>query len=326
MFFEKLLLVLALFVITAGAYLLFGTKGQHKFPLEPAHANADLLKQVSKDFSGAVLFDSNRSGTFGIYVQELGADAPKPLVDTELHEMYPDASPDGRLIVYARTNSLEREGPGEVWIANADGTNQRKLADRATFPTFSGDGTKVYFERDRRLVMAVPVEGGEAVEVFPAAHQDWKKYQVIKPRVSPDGSTVYFTTDRGGRWNAYFAEIVSGVSGHVGRGCEPTPFNSGQRAAWITKTHVLSKSGVGIFDKVSQSREKLHDLGPPLGHEYFPTLAQDDTFLLYAACPDGQHDHLKANYQVFIRDLRSNTTVRVNHDTFTNRWPKLLKR
>lgn len=323
MFFNKMLTVFASILIVVAGYLWF-TRTPAQFPVEPTEQNDLLLKQLAATFNGEIVYDSNRSGRFGIYRQSIGSKEPIAVVDSQLHEMYPDPSPDGRYIVFARTDSLAREAPGEVWIINSDGSGERKLASNGTFPTFSRDGSTVYFERDRRKVIAIQIDGSNEREIFPAQHTDWVRYHAIKPRISADNTTVFFTSDRGGRWNAYYVELATGKFGHVGRGCEPAPFTTDHRAVWVTKSNVLSKSGIGMFDRQSDTRETLHDLGPPYGHEYFPSLAPGDQHLLYAACPGSQHDHLSANYQVFVRDLQSNTTVRITHDTHTNRWPKVL--
>ena len=50
----------------------------------------------------------------------------------------PSWSPDGTRIAFSRHS--------EIWVMNADGTNQTKLLDSDQCPRWSPDGTKIAFE------------------------------------------------------------------------------------------------------------------------------------------------------------------------------------
>ncbi len=325
--------VIVLLAIGAGYYFL--SNGPLPTTAEiPQEEELEILRKISSRFPGEIVFDSNRSGTFGIYATSLDGSGLRKLVDTELHEMFPDPSPDGKLVVFARSKDTERGGNSSIWLAPVEGNLEgnsaepRKLADNATFPTFSADGKFVYFERDRNRVMSINVDGTGEREVFPAGKGDFAnyKFQIVKPRVSADERYVFFTTDKDGRWNAFYADVNSGEAFHLHRGCEPTPFNKGGKAAWVNKRHVLDRSGIGQVDLKTKTTTKLQDAGAPRGHEYFPTLAADDQFLLYSACREREHSHETSNYQVFVKDLNTGDVARVTFDEYTNRWPKLLRK
>ena len=86
--------------------------------LEKENVSSDFSNITnSKRLPASILFDSNFSGTFGIYTIKRGAERPEKIVDTELHEMFPDPSPDGKYIVFAKSKSLVRFAPSEVWRA-----------------------------------------------------------------------------------------------------------------------------------------------------------------------------------------------------------------
>jgi Tol biopolymer transport system component len=55
-----------------------------------------------------------------------------------------DWSPDGTRIVY---DSESPEGGDGIWVANADGSDPRKLIDNGSVPAWSPDGTKIAFAR-----------------------------------------------------------------------------------------------------------------------------------------------------------------------------------
>jgi TolB protein len=59
----------------------------------------------------------------------------------------PAWAPDGRHIAYD-TSSLESAYHGDVFVANADGSDARRIATHASSPTWSRDGKLIAFVRD----------------------------------------------------------------------------------------------------------------------------------------------------------------------------------
>lgn len=283
--------------------------------------------QLAKVLPGRILFDSNRSGTFGIYSIGVDGTRLKKIIDApDWHEMYPDPSPDGKLIVYSRAKTTSRLAPSEIWMVQRNGENSRKVADDGVFPTFSQDGKTIYFERKRRKAMAVDLNGEAVREIFPAKNDQFKKYRVVKPRVSKNGEIVTFTSNTPKAWNAWYAVIDGAKAFRIHGGCEPVPYENGTKIAWVNNASkgVKERSGIYVYDRENKSYAVLQDAGAPRGHEYFPTLAHDDRFLLYGASRPDEHSHETANYQIFVKDLKTGNVVRITFDAFTNRWPKPL--
>jgi len=161
-------------------------------------------------------------------------------------------------------------------------------------------------------------------EMFPAENQAFKKYQVVKPRLSSDEQVIVFTSDTPNRWNAWYADIKTGESYRIQSGCEPVPIDQGRKIAFIGNIGAKERSGIYLFDIASKSVSKLEDAAAPRGHEYFPTLVSGGRYLLYCASRPGEHSHETANYQVYVKDLTADKRVRITFDAYTNRWPKLL--
>ena len=299
---------------------------------QPTKAEKEARDQLGKYFPGKILFDSNRSGTFGIYsINSNGTNLQQVIDDNNWHEMYPDPSPNGKLVVFSRSKTTSKRAQSEVWIVEKDGSNPKRLSVNGTYPTFSADGKTVYFERERKKVMAIDLYGGKERYIFPINNKEFKRYQVVKPRVSSDGRWVAFTSDRKGglkkgRWNAWYAEIETGKAFRIHKGCEPVFYSNGNQLAWINNERDIAKERSGIFTYTISDRsfKALEDAGPPRGHEYGPTLAANDRYLLYFACRPKEHSHQSANYQIFVKDLKTQTKTRVTFDAHTNRWPKLL--
>lgn len=278
--------------------------------------NQSILKQLS----GEIVFDSNRSGSFGIYAVKADGTGLRTIVDSKDHEMHPDVSGDGLKIVFAKTRSLERYAPAEVWIVDADGSNLKVLSADGTFPTFSKDGKKVFFERAAKSIFELNLDSREEREVFPANHKNFSN-MIRTPRVSPDEQSVAFTSDKGGRWHAWRANILTGEMQVIGKGCEPEWYADSQRNIWVVAS--AAKAGSGVYERVGPGKaQAVADAEDPFGHEYFPSLIKGDKFLLYSACPGNQHSHEDSNYQLFVKDLSTGEKLRVLNDSFTNRWAK----
>ena len=86
-----------------------------------------------------------------IYLKKGGAQ-PTKLLKTKYLEYSPSFSADGRKVTFVTWSDDEK---GAVWIADADGSNARKITtagDQYANPVFSPDGTKVAFLKGRGSV------------------------------------------------------------------------------------------------------------------------------------------------------------------------------
>lgn len=294
----------------------------------PPASEMQSRKGLLSKFTGQIVFDSNRSGTFGIYSINANGSELTKIFDSPLEDMFPDPSPDGQWIVFTQAKTLGRESYSDIWLVRKSGTEPRLLAENGAAATFSANGKTIYFERDKKRIMAVDLEGANEREIFPAGSTSFGNYVISKPRISDDAHFASFISDKNGRWNSWIADLESKDAELMGRGCEATwyPIGSNQ-LAWIQKkeANALAGSGIFTFKRETKTSTKLHDDGPPFGHEYFPEITPDNNFLLYGACPHDQHSHESANYQLYIKDLKSGENTRITLDPFTNRWPKFLR-
>jgi Tol biopolymer transport system component/DNA-binding winged helix-turn-helix (wHTH) protein len=106
-------------------------------------------------------------------VGQVGQRGSEPIIRaSELWNLYPQVSPDGRQIAYVSTQS----GSHELWVAAADGSERRQLTD---------------FGREMRAEQrGTSVRGG---------------------RWSPDSRRLVFTAQRGGQVDVYTVDVRSGA-------------------------------------------------------------------------------------------------------------------
>ncbi|MBL7661939.1 flippase-like domain-containing protein [bacterium] len=277
------------------------------------------VQQKPAESSGnqRVIFDSNRSGTFGIY--EVSRQGERKIVDeSPAQEMFPDLSPSKDLLVYANAKGAGRYAESSIWMVKLDGSDSRLLAQDGTFPSFTADGRHVIFERDRKKVISIDLATKTEHEVFPVElASTWDNYEVVKPRISTDGKLLTFTSDKGGRWTIWLYSIEARQIKKISEGCQASFINP-EELVLIRNQDV--KAGAGIFkaNLVSGTVQSLLDLDGPHGHEYFPRVF--DNTLVFAATSASNHSHEDGGYQLFRYDLATKELLRINYDNATNRW------
>ena len=94
-------------------------------------------------------------------------------------------SADGTQLAFSRYSET---GTSSIYVASADGTDERLLVEDATSPTWSPDGTRIaYLNTDpfagASALTVVDVETGDSIELAEGA---------IGPRWSPDGTRIAF--------------------------------------------------------------------------------------------------------------------------------------
>ena len=141
--------------------------------------------------NGVIACASNRDGNFEIYTFDpAGAELNvRRLTNNPATDNQPRYSPDGRQIAFSST----RDGPSEIYIMNADGSNVRRL----TFtggngaPSWHPDGSQIAFQstRDGNFeVYKIFVDGTGETRLTNNPAED------SLPAWSPDGTRIAFSS------------------------------------------------------------------------------------------------------------------------------------
>ena len=112
-------------------------------------------------------------------------------------------SPDEKRVVFTK----DAESPRNVYLANADGTEERRLPLDYPPNDWSPDGTKLLFTKtsaNNTDIYVYEIATGRSTNITDHASFD------ADPLFSPDGTSVVFTSDRDGNKECYIIEIASG--------------------------------------------------------------------------------------------------------------------
>ncbi len=193
----------------------------------------------------------------------------------------PDVSPDGRQIVF----TINSKGTTTLMIADrsADGglSNRRVLVQGQTFdqaytPRFSPDGRRVAYSAWRaggyRDVRIVDVASGKLDDVTHDRALD------LQPAWSPDGSTLYFSSDRTGIFNVYALDVerrsLKMVTNVVSAALTPAISNDGKTLVYTGYT----TDGYDLF-AMRLDPARFLDAPPPPADRDFPPSEPDSVIL-----------------------------------------------
>jgi hypothetical protein len=287
----------------------FACAGDRPAPAEPAAGKpaAAPPAPASSPESAFVVWESNRSGAYRIWRQELAGGAPRLLSPDEPGRDHCCAklSPDGRRLVYlslpggARQYSLE---PGVLHLVDSDGGRDRVLAAEARHygehraAVWWGEDELVYLDganatRALRLstgesrVLATQAPGAEGWLIAPGGRiasggtptfSDYEEGKGVQPRPTLGGCQPAFSNDgRFGVWSA-------GAGGPI------DALDLATRRSWT------------LLDK-GDAR-----LPPGRTYLYFPMLSNDNSLLALGASA-GEHHHFRADYDIYVVELDPRT-------------------
>jgi len=163
-----------------------------------------------------ILYTSRRTGTLDIHVLDVASGQSRQLTNDVRDDQGGRFSPDGRWIVFIS----DRGGQRDLWLMPSAGGNATRLTNDAAVesaPRWAVDGTSIYYMRTQTSValQLVPIAGGPTRTI-----RAWEEYAIGSARLSPDGKTVIFDTDRVGNGDVFTIPITGG---------EPTSFGSSPR-------------------------------------------------------------------------------------------------
>lgn len=143
-----------------------------------------------------IVFTSDRSGNFDIWVMDADGSSQKQLTINQELDSHPAWSPDGKNIAFWS----ERLGNRDIWVMDDEGGNQKQLTVNPSYdyaPSWSPDGTKIAFVSNRSGnfdIWVMGVNGQNEAQLTTDVEDDY----VYPQSWSPDRKKIVFTSYRSG--------------------------------------------------------------------------------------------------------------------------------
>ena len=172
----------------------------------------------------SIIFVSNLTGQFEIYILDLQLKKEKRVTDGLGIVTAPESSPDGRWIVFASRMS----GDSSIWLIPREGGKVRSLTDsrwNEVDPSWSPDGTQIAFTgvRGGLVELYVMTLGGSDISNNPAAGSSFSLRQATQEVLgiggrsswSPDGAQLVFYAGSRGDRDIYVVNVVTGLAARL---------------------------------------------------------------------------------------------------------------
>jgi Tol biopolymer transport system component len=129
---------------------------------------------------GTIVFASDRSGDFEIYSVRADGSRLGRITRNRAQDTRPLFSPDGRRLAFIRgdSTSVTPFAGADLWVANADGSGERKLASYAHDPALAPDSERIAYTDLGGQLAITNVDGRRRVVL---------RGQSMRPSWSPDG-------------------------------------------------------------------------------------------------------------------------------------------
>jgi Tol biopolymer transport system component len=268
-----------------------------------------------------IVWSSNREGNHEIYLLDLNAREIKRLTDNSHVDFFSRFSPDGTQILFARSRlewvSFRDIDDWDIYVMDVDGGNQRLLVEHGYHATWGPQG--IVFQRGRQVWEYDMGTGEERLlfsppKDFPGVLGD--------PKMSSDGSRLVMATLHDG---IGVLDLATGALQHIDgfQACQTDWGPADRSLIWIESE---GNGGTRVMqgDVDGSNRRVLMDLPGEYSHEYFPTLSQDGTWMVWGAAAEG-HEHDRADYEIFIWEVGEpwDTARRLTFYVGNDQWPDI---
>jgi Tol biopolymer transport system component len=293
-------------------------------------AEAELAAEpILAKLRGFVIWSSNRFGSHDLIMLTLPDRKLSRLTSDPHTDYFPRISPDGSKVVFARSQepwvSQRNKYPWDVWLLDLHSGASRLLAKNGNTPTWSADGSKVYFLRQANQFVEYVLATGKETVVFetgknlplPAATH------LETPVWSEARQSLAVTMRKNGPVYTWL----------IGPDRTVRELNEGCELNWSPDSSFLyqvghSKGRRNVFYKINPDTLEptlWFDAPGEYSHEYFPKISKTGDVLVYGASTGG-HEHDTADYEIFLWPIGSpmSSTARLSFHTGNDNWPDVF--
>ncbi len=268
-----------------------------ELPLGVVHAD-EALKAELHSSPHKIVFESYVDDNWELFVINADGSGRRNLTNTkDVHELYPQASPDGTKICFLADVQKGRETLRSVNYMNADGSGRKLVAEKSRQPCWSPDSLKVAYlpQEFKRFNIADFVSKGlfiydlESGKATP--HPNEKIHHLYTLNWSKNSKWFVSTVHGGMSYGHAILAIEAdgdGVFDLKIPGCRPCVSPDGTRVTWSSNDHTIRVADLDLASDVPRiSNQKTIDQHKKL-HLYHPDFSPDGKFITYSVGPGGR--------------------------------------
>ena len=245
-----------------------------------------------------IVFESYDVDNWELSVINADGTGRRKLTNTpHIHELYPQASPDGKRICFLADTQQDGKTLRSVYTMNTDGSQRVLVAERSRQPCWSSDSTRIAFVKQEfsrfrlddyvsKLLYTYNVGSGATRQ-----HPNSKIHHLYGLSWSGSGEWLVATVHGGmGYGHAILAIEMDGsnVFDLQIPGCRPCLSPDGSHVTWSRNDHTICVADVEFaIDGAKASNIRVVDQHEAL-HLYHPDFSPDGKYITYSVGPGGR--------------------------------------
>ncbi len=285
-----------------------------------------------------IVFASARNNEAGrytsdIYTMNLDGSGEVHLTSDIHHDSQPRFSPDGSKIVYSsyRKDDPSRGSAGhyEIWLMNADGTNQHLLSALGdTYPTYSPDGQSISF-------MSSKTAGGDGAEIYVMSAEGanaqrltnlggnsapfWAPKSGLAPQPDNGSGKIAFSSYIGGGDPEIYVMNADGtrrtrltstaVTG--GRNLSPSFSSDGSKIVFVSHSSQSNYDDIWIMNADGTELKRLTSSSIADGHNTHPRFSPDGSKIVFTSDRASKPQNFSGLEEIYVMNSDGSNPVRV---------------
>ncbi len=273
-------------------------------PVSAADGSSPGVRSALQKLAYKIAYESYVDGNWEIFVANADGSNPVNLTQTpNVHEHYPQVSPDGTKMCFSVDEGEGREAVRSLWVMNVDGSHRRKLVDSAREPFWHPNSRVIGFlpqEYPKFNVMDFYTKGMsfydlESGKVTPHVNTT-NLFHLYNPGFSRDGKWIVSTVHAGMGFDHAILLIEANGNKIINLeipGCRPCFSPDGKKLAWGAGDHEIAIAPIDLSAEnpsVGKWSQVIHD---STNETYHVDWSPDSRFVSISRGPASSGDPAK---------------------------------